>query len=96
MVYSEARGTLIYAKKLKSKISCKTPFKVDKLWSDRNHQQHGMMEAVDPSTVESSQQSATIATIQGGLSFSSRGASSRSQCGKGCNKGGKSSHQPTR
>jgi hypothetical protein len=25
--YSEARGTLIYEKKLKSKISCQTPFK---------------------------------------------------------------------
>ncbi len=27
MRYSEARGTLIYEKKLKSKISCQTPFK---------------------------------------------------------------------
>jgi hypothetical protein len=29
MRYSEARGTLIYEKNLKSKISCQTPFKVD-------------------------------------------------------------------
>jgi hypothetical protein len=28
MRYSEARGTLIYEKKLKSKISCQTPFKI--------------------------------------------------------------------
>jgi hypothetical protein len=27
MGYSEARGTLIYKKNLKSKISCQTPFK---------------------------------------------------------------------
>jgi hypothetical protein len=27
MRYSEARGTLIYEKNLKSKISCQTPFK---------------------------------------------------------------------
>jgi hypothetical protein len=27
MGYSEARGTLIYEKSLKSKISCQTPFK---------------------------------------------------------------------
>jgi hypothetical protein len=27
MIYSEARGTLIYEKNLKSKISCQTPFK---------------------------------------------------------------------
>jgi hypothetical protein len=27
MVYSGARGTLIHEKKLKSKISCQTPFK---------------------------------------------------------------------
>jgi hypothetical protein len=28
MRYSEARGTLIYEKNLKSKISCRTPFKL--------------------------------------------------------------------
>ncbi len=28
MGYSEARGTLIYEKNLKSKISCQTPFKM--------------------------------------------------------------------
>jgi hypothetical protein len=29
MVYSGARGTLIYEKNLKSKFSCQTPFKDD-------------------------------------------------------------------
>jgi hypothetical protein len=29
MEYSGARGTLIHEKKLKSKISCQTPFKCD-------------------------------------------------------------------
>jgi hypothetical protein len=29
MVYSGARGTLIYEKNLKSKISCQTPFKTE-------------------------------------------------------------------
>jgi hypothetical protein len=28
MGYSEARGTLIYEKNLKAKISCQTPFKM--------------------------------------------------------------------
>jgi hypothetical protein len=28
MAYSGARGTLIYEKNLKSKISCQTPFKI--------------------------------------------------------------------
>jgi hypothetical protein len=31
MAYSGARGTLIYEKNLKSKISCQTPFKGDML-----------------------------------------------------------------
>ncbi len=31
MRYSEARGTLIYEKNLKSKISCQTPFKDHRL-----------------------------------------------------------------
>ena len=30
MVYSGARGTLIYEKNLKAKISCQTPFKLTK------------------------------------------------------------------
>ncbi len=32
MVYSGARGTLIYEKNLKSKFSCQTPFKKSLLW----------------------------------------------------------------
>ena len=31
MRYTEARGTLIYEKNLKSEISCQTPFKVNHL-----------------------------------------------------------------
>jgi hypothetical protein len=37
--YSEARGTLIYEKNLKSKISCQTPFKkmnVKQVWGNKN------------------------------------------------------------
>ncbi len=32
MVYSGARGTLIYEKNLKSKISCQTPFNIWLKW----------------------------------------------------------------
>jgi hypothetical protein len=35
MGYSGARGTLIYEKKLMSKISCQTPFNVDSMRSPR-------------------------------------------------------------
>ncbi len=42
MVYSGALGTLIYEKNLKSKISCKTPFKYsiqicDGFWTVQEH-----------------------------------------------------------
>jgi hypothetical protein len=33
MVYSGARGTLIYEKNLKSKFSCQTPFKLYLAWT---------------------------------------------------------------